>query len=218
MRKKFSRPTFGLLLAFLLLQPQALQVSAAKFKLLTDPKKTCSAIQLSGKIVAGDYDRFAAILRKAAAVAPVRRLYLNSEGGQLLAAFAMTDLIRQTAPNIETIVQPRQMCNSACVTVLTVGSQKYVSRRAAVIVHRAFDPTTNKSSVEATKQLGEFMIANGMPQGVGETMGKLRPKQQIQVNRSNAKKLGFDSFKFYKGANPPATPGCSWVGPPASKP
>ncbi len=130
----FSRLAVSLLLAVFVLQPQTLPVQAAKFKLLTDSKKTCSAIRISGEIIAGDYDMFADSLKKAAAVAPVRRLYLNSGGGQLLAAFAMTDLVRQKAPGVETIVEPRKMCNSSCVIVLAVGSQKYVSRGAAVTI------------------------------------------------------------------------------------
>jgi hypothetical protein len=218
MRNSFSRLALSVLLALLALQPQSILVQAAKFKLSTDPKKTCSAIRISGELVAGDYNRFADALKKAAAVAPVRRLYLNSIGGQLLAAFAITNLVHQTAPGLETIVQPGQECNSACVIVLTIGSQKYVSRGAAVVIHRAYDPLVKKSDLAATKQQGEFMVANGMPPRVVETMGSLRPKEQIRITRANAKKLGFDSFKFYKGANPPATPGCSWTGPPAAKP
>lgn len=213
----FSRLAVSLLLAVFVLQPQTLPVQAAKFKLLTDSKKTCSAIRISGEIIAGDYDMFADALKKAAAVAPVRRLYLNSGGGQLLAAFAMTDLVRQKAPGVETIVEPRKVCNSSCVIVLAVGSQKYVSRGAAVTIHLAYNPLTKKSDTVATKRQGEFMVANGMPPRVLETMESLRPKEQIQITRTNAKKLGFDSFMFYKGTNPPATPGCSWTGPPASK-
>lgn len=217
MNNCFSRLAVTLLLAVFASQSPTLPSQAAKFKLLTDPKKTCSALRISGEIVAGDYNRFADALKKATEVAPVRRLYLRSVGGQLLAAFAMTDLIRQKAPGVETIVEPRQMCNSACVIVLAIGSQKHVSRGAAVIIHRAYDPLTKKSDVVATKQQAEFMVANGMPTRIMETMGNLRPKEQIQITRSNAKKLGFESFKFYRGANPPATPGCSWAGPSAGK-
>lgn len=218
MRSAFPRVAKTLLLAAVVLQPQSLTTSAAKFKLMADPKKTCSAVIVSKNIVAGDYNQFALVLKKATAIAPLRRLYLNSEGGQLLAAFAIADLIRQTAPTVETIVQSRQICNSACVIILTVGAQKYVSRRATVIIHRAFDEHTRKSNIDATKQQGEFMVASGMPSSVIQTMGNLRPRQEIKITGANAKKLGFDSFKFYDGANPPATPECSWVGPRAAKP
>ena len=216
MRNSFSPLAVCLLLAVLAMQPPTAPVQASKFKLLTDPKKTCSALRISGEIVAGDYNRFAEALKKAAAIAPVRRLYLNSIGGQLLPAFAMTDLIHQTAPGVETIVEPRQICNSACVIVLAIGLQKYVSRSAAVVIHRAYDPLTKKSDVAATKQVAEFMVANGMPPRILETMANLNPKEQIQITRANAKKLGFHSFKFYKGANSPSTPECSWRGPAAS--
>ena len=214
----FARLAAGVLVAALALQSQAPPTWAAKFKLLTDPKKTCSAVTISGDIVAGDYNRFAAALKKAASTAPVRRLYLNSAGGQILAAFAITDLIRQRAPTAETIVQSRQICNSACVIILTVGVQKYVSRRATVIIHRAFDEHTRISNLELTKQQGEFMVANGMPPSVIQTMANLGPKEEIQITRSNAKKLGFGSFEFYKSANPPATPQCSWAGQVRVKP
>lgn len=214
----FSRRVASLLCVAIAFQASTLSVQAAKFRLLTDPKKTCSALRISGEIVAGDYNRFADNLKKAEAIAPVRRLYLNSIGGQLLAAFAMTDLIHQNVPGVETIVEPNQMCNSACVMVLAVGSQKYVSRRAAVVIHRAYDPQTKKSDVVATRQLGEFMMAKGMPPRILETMVGLRPREKIQITRTNAKKLGFESFTFYKGAIPPATPGCTWKGTPAIKP
>jgi hypothetical protein len=217
MRNRLSGLAISVLLMVLALQLQALPVQAAKFKLSTDPKKTCSALRISGEIVAGDYNRFADALKKATEGAPVRRLYLNSIGGQLRAAFAMTDLIRQRAPAVETIVEPGRICNSACVVILAAGSQKYVSRGAGVLIHRAYDPLTKKSDVAATKQVAEFMVANGMPPRVLETMASLRPKEQVPVTRANAKKLGFERFKFYKGANPPATAGCSWIGPAANK-
>ncbi len=93
--------------------------------------------------------------------------------------------------------------------VLAVGSQKYVSRSAAVIIHRAYDPVTKKTDLAATKQVAEFMVAKGMHPRVLETMTNLNPKELVKITRANAKKLGFESFKFYKGANPPATPECS---------
>lgn len=217
MSRRFSRLVVYLLLAAFAQQLQSLSAQAANFKLSTDPKKTCSAIKISGELVAGDYDHFVSTLKKAAAIAPLRRLYLNSIGGQLLAAIAITDLARKTAPNVETIVPARQMCNSACVIVLSAGSQVYISRRATVIVHRAFNANTGKSDINATKTASEFMVFNGMSPNIIQTMGNLRPKQQIQITRSNAKKLGFGNFNFYSGTNSPATPDCAWAGPGAAK-
>ena len=210
MRNTFLRLAVGLLLAATALQPQ--MARAADFKLVTDPKKTCSAIKLSGDFVPGDYDRFASILKKATAIAPLRRLYLNSRGGQIFAALAITDLVHNTAPTVETIVQSRQICTSACVIVLTVGSQKYVSRHATVMIHRAFDERTKKSDADSTTKMGEYMVSYGMPPGVIQTMSNLRPKEKIAITPSNAKRLGFGSFKFYSSTNPPATPRCSWAG------
>ncbi len=94
MRYSFPRLVITILLTLLALQSETPSAQAAKLKMSTDPKKTCSSIRISGEIIAGDYNRFADALKKTAAVAPVRRVYLNNIGGQLLAALAMTDLIR----------------------------------------------------------------------------------------------------------------------------
>ena len=201
----------GLLLASTVLQ--GLNARASSFKLTFDPKKTCSAIEIKGELKAGDYNRFVEMLKRANAIAPLRRIYLNSEGGQLLAAMAITDVIRNTVPAVETIVQSQHICNSACNIILTVGSRHHVSRHATLIIHQVFDEKTGKRDAATTKEIGLYLAANGLPTNVISTMSNLSPKEQLTITSSNAKKLGFDSFYFYGTARPPATPQCSWKGP-----
>jgi hypothetical protein len=205
-----SIPRFVIGLLFASAVLQSLNATAASFKLSADPKKACSAIEITGEIIAGDYDRFVVALKQAIALAPLRRLYLNSQGGQLLTAMAITEVIRNTAPTVETIVQPRHICNSACNIILTVGSRHNVSKYAQLLIHQAFDEKTGKRDAAQTKMIGQYLASNGMPPEIVSTMSKLKPKGLVAITPSNAKQLGFGSFNFYRSAEPPATPQCSW--------
>ena len=210
MRKTVPRMVVGLLLAAAAMQcPNA---RAASFKLTTDPDKTCSAIEIKGEIKAGDYERFVVILKQAIVLAPLRRLYLNSPGGSVITAMAITEVTRNTVPTVETIVQSRHSCNSACNIILTVGSRHNVSTHAMLIIHQVFDEKTGKRQADFTKWIGQYLASNGMPPEVISTMGNLTPKELLTITPSNAKRLGFGSFNFYRGTRPPATPQCSWKG------
>jgi hypothetical protein len=191
---------------------------AANFNITTDPGKTCSAIAVEGEIQLGDYDRFMAALKEAIATAPLRRLYLNSGGGNVGTALAMTDAIRNVAPDIETIVQARQSCNSACVIILTVGSRHNVSADAHVNIHQVFEEKTGKRDAKLTSEIGRYLALNGLPPDVMWTMGNLKPDELLAISSSNAVRLGFGSLNFYGSTNPPATPRCSWEGFAMKKP
>lgn len=206
----------GLLLAAAV--SHASDVPAANFKATTDPDKTCSAIEIDGDIRPGDYERFAVTLGDATALAPLRRLYLNSGGGDLVTALAITELIRNTASGMDSIVQSRHGCNSACVVLLTAGSRHNVSADAEVIIHQVFNERTGKRDAEMTKRLGQYLALNGMPPDVIWTMSGLKPDELLAITPSNANRLGFSSFNFYGGTNAPATPQCSWDGFIASVP
>ena len=206
----FPRTLVGLLLASVV--SQCLTAKAASFKLSFDPKNTCSAIEIKGAIKAGDYERFVTVLKQATASAPLRRIYLNSEGGQVLTAIAITEVIRNTAPTVETIVQSRHICNSACNIILTVGSTHNVSRYATLKIHQTFDEETGKRDSALTKNIGQYLVTNGMPLDVLSTMRNLLPNEILTITPSNAKRLGFGSFNFYGSIRPPATPQCSWKG------
>ncbi len=210
MGKTIPRIVVGLLLAAAVLQSPIAR--AASFKLSTDPKKTCSAIEIKGYIKAGDYERFVVILKRAIVVAPLRRIYLNSEGGSVITALAITEVIRNTAPTVETIVQSWHKCNSACNIILTVGSRHNVSTHAKLIIHQFFDERTGKRDAAMTKEIGQYLASNGMPPDIISTMSNLTPKELLTITPSNAKRLGFGSFNFYGSTRPPATPQCSWKG------
>jgi hypothetical protein len=62
---------------------QSLNARGASFSVTTDPKQTCSAIEIAGEIQAGDYNGFVKTLKQAKELAPLRRLYLNSSGETL---------------------------------------------------------------------------------------------------------------------------------------
>lgn len=185
---------------------------AASMKAVTDPKKSCSAIELKGEIKPGDYDKFIAQIKAANDKAPLRRIYLDSPGGNILQGLAITQVIRNLSPRAETIVLPGKSCNSACVVLLSAGDPPQVSNSATVIIHQAFDQKTGKKDAEVTRMIGQYLVDNGFPDDILKTMTNIKPNQQLPITPSSAKKLGFTSFSFFGGSNPLATPGCSWPG------
>lgn len=212
-RRFFMRKNWFALCAGLIFGTCQIPISiAADFIVTTDPAKTCSAIELRGEINVGDYNQFKIALGQAKRLAPLKRLYLNSGGGNILTTFAITEYVRNTAADIETIVPPGGFCNSACVILLTVGSRHNVSADAVVQVHQAFDAKTGERDPVITKEMGHYLALNGLPPDVMWTMQSLKSDEVLAVTPSNAKRLGFASFNFYGGINPPATPKCSWDG------
>ena len=210
MNNAISGTALSLLLAIAVLHP--LQVRAASFTLSSDPKKTCFAIEIGGVIQVGDYDRFVKTLKHAIALAPLRRIYLNSGGGNVGTALAITEVIRNTAPTVETIVQSRQNCNSACVIILTAGSRRHIGADAKLIIHQALNEKTGQPDAKMTKDIGQYLALHGMLPDVMWTMGNLKPDEALTITPSDAKRLGFGSLHFYGLSNPPATPQCSWDG------
>jgi hypothetical protein len=208
--KSFSQLLLGVLLAAAVWQSS--NARAASFKPTTDPNKTCSAIQIEGEIQPGDYDRFASTLKQARMLAPLRRLYLNSSGGDLLTTLAIIELVRNIAPTAETIVQSRHICNSACVIILAAGNRRNVSTDSRLKIHQVSNEKTKEQDTEMTRKIGEYMASKGMPREVVRTMSNLKAKEELTITPSNAKRLGFGSFNFYGSTNPPATPQCTWEG------
>lgn len=189
-----------------------LEARAAGFEVSVDPRNSCSAIQVSGELKSGDFKRFAAAVSQANTAAPLRRLHLDSSGGDLRTALAMSALIRSTAAAADTIVGPRQMCNSACVVVLASGARRLVSAEATVIVHQAADAGTGKPNAAVTVGMGHYLVALGFDPQAEATMRALKPGKQLALTPTNARRLGFGHLTFYGGSRPPMTPGCAWGG------
>lgn len=210
MRKPNPRFIFRLLLFGIALQ--STPGMAAEYTRSTDPKGTCSAIEVSGPIEIGEYDRFALFMRETNAIAPLRRIYLNSQGGSIFTTVAIAELVRASVPKVETIVQSGQSCNSACVILLTVGSRRYIGSGATLLIHQAFDPRTGKRDADQTKELGKYLASHGMPTENLQTFSNLTPEEQLAITPSNARQLGFGTLTYYGSTDPPATPQCSWEG------
>lgn len=195
-----------------LISLSAVPALAASIKVTTDPKKSCSAIEVKGEIKPGDYDRLVTQIKAANDKAPLRRIYLDSPGGNILQSLAMTQVVRNLSPRAETIVLPGRSCNSACVVLLTAGDPPQVSNSAMVIIHQAFDQKTGQKDAEVTQMIGKYLVDSGLSKDILKTMTKIKPDEQLPITPSSAKKLGFTTFSFYGGSQPLATAGCSWPG------
>lgn len=186
--------------------------AAATFEISTDPKNTCSAIAITGEFVSGDDKRFKFAVEDAKARAPLRRVYLNSGGGEVNVALAIAEYLRQSGSPIDAIVKTGHSCNSSCVMPLSVGAFRHVSTRAGIIVHQAFKPDTMEPSPFGTSVIGYYLITNGMPKTVLETLLSLKKGEDLDITPRNAKRYGFEGLQFFATTNPPATENCSWEG------
>lgn len=184
---------------------------SAQFAITVDPANTCTAIAISGELTPLDYQSFITINKKAQLIAPVRRLYLQSQGGNIVSAMAITEYLLQTSPRLDAIVPSHSACNSACVILLAAGARRFAAADSLLVIHQAFDPLTGQRDAAMTLAMGEFIAKHGMPE-VLPTMRNLKPDTQLEISPSTAKRLGFESLIFYGGSDPPATPGCHWPG------
>lgn len=191
---------------------EAADVQAATLDISADPEGQCSALTLSGEIKRGDHTALVAAINDARHRAPLRRLYLNSSGGDVLTALAMSNIFRDLTPEIETIVEPRSSCNSACILVLASGARQRVSAEASVVVHLAYDPATGVPSPGISLGMAHFLVGRGMSTEVVKTVEELQTGQTIAITPSNAKAKGFTTLTFFGGSHPPATKGCTWPG------
>lgn len=177
-----------------------------------DPKGQCSALTLSGEIRPGDHKQVAAAISEAKARAPLRRLYLDSPGGDVFSALAISNILQTLAPEIEAIVQPRSICNSACILILAAGSKQRVSAEASVVVHQAHNPKTGIPSLGISLGMAHFLVGRGMSTAIIETMKELKPGETLAISASNAKQSGLTTLRFFGSTEPPATRGCAWSG------
>lgn len=187
-------------------------VRAADFRISIDPKQTCSAVEVTGEIMGGDQSKFGDAVREAARLAPLRRLYLNSRGGDFSAAVSIWQTIRKLTSPIEAVVQSGHECSSACVLLLAAAAQRFVSSSATVVVHEARNTVTNEPSRLVTMTYGYYLIESGFSKEVLRNLMDLKPAEDFLITPSNAKGFGFDRLHFFGDTNPPATPGCSWKG------
>ena len=185
---------------------------AAIFDVSVDPKGACAAVEVTGEIQPGDERRFVAAISEARSKAPLRRLYLNSQGGEFLAATAIWQAIRNSGVPVDTIVRPRHQCNSACVLLLAAGARIHVSSAATVIVHLARNVKTNEPSKIATLTMGYYLVESGFSRDVVNSLMSLKPGEDLLLTSSNARQFGFNRLKFYGSTDPPAVPGCGWKG------
>lgn len=120
---------------------------------------------VSGRIAAGDEERFLTALDEAGEVGTIA---LHSPGGQVVAALAMGRAIRERG--LDTLVTAGASCNSACPNLLFAGVERSVSRRAWIGLHQAaFEGRailTTARAVESVQALQGEILAHVDAMGV----------------------------------------------------
>ena len=144
--------------------------SAMTFKYATtaDGLKVVVAI---GEIRRGDARRLERALEKADRDRHgTKRLYLESEGGQVVEALKMADII--TAAKVSTIVRKGKFCASACASILFVaGKYRTVEQGGLLAIHSCYDTRNGRAVTECNAVISAHADAAGVS---GATMMALQ--------------------------------------------
>jgi ATP-dependent protease ClpP protease subunit len=172
--------TIGAVLLLLLFCSQALTMD---FTWVEGPADSVSAgpyIKMAGDINTGDFEKFKAFVRKNLDRYKKNRfVHLSSNGGNLIEALKIAELLRSMYPNIRI---DGGNCASSCFFLYLSGTTRNAFPPFLIGIHRAyFDPKyfaelkpdeARKQQMELTKLVNSILDENGVPQGLKDKMNE----------------------------------------------
>lgn len=156
-----------------------------------DDKGRFARIEISGKIVPSDVDKFALLVSRLRPDFEIVDVDLSSSGGDVLAAMQIGEIVRRewlwtTVPD----GPPPKGCLSACVLILAAGAVRVVSAESRVGIHRPYfdhvlfaglDRAQAKSKYDALSQsVAAYLAKMGIPERLYQEMMKV-PSSEIRV-------------------------------------
>lgn len=139
----------------------ALPASAMTFKfaMTGDGLKVIVA---SGEVRRGDARKLVRALEQADRDRHgTKRLYLDSEGGLVIEALDMADIMREAG--VSTIVRKGSMCASACASILFVaGKYRTVERGGLLAIHSCYDARSGKAATECNAMISQHAEVSGV--------------------------------------------------------
>jgi hypothetical protein len=144
-------------LAMLLAGP----AGAMTFKLATTSTGV-HVVVAKGDIKAGDAARLARALEGADRDRHgTKYLYLESEGGLVVEALKMADIIHEA--EVSTIVRKGTICASACASVLFVaGKYRTVEKGGLLAIHSCYDSRNGRSASECNAVIAAYADGGGV--------------------------------------------------------
>lgn len=147
-------------------------------------------ITMEGEIVAGDTNRFKAlVLSSNNAGREVSNIRLNSPGGLLSEGASLAAAIRFA--KIATVVPSGGLCASACFLAFAGGSERYVNYDAQVGVHGASDRgRETKDSEAATIVMVRIAKELGVPDSILGRMAVTPPSDMVWLTPNDLRSMG----------------------------
>jgi hypothetical protein len=144
-------------------------------------------VAVIGPIIAADGQTFASkVLGLSDAI-----VALSSEGGNLLAAVQMGEIIR--ARNFVTIVPDKALCASSCALIWLGGAKRYIWATARLGVHGAFNPTTMRESGPGNGIAGAYLSKLGLSYEAIAYITSAAPADMTWMSSADAKALGIEA-------------------------
>lgn len=149
----------AVMLALCALAPSAAEAMTFRLATTSDGLKVVLG---SGEIKQGDARRFAKALKGADRDRHgALRLYLDSDGGMVLEALRLAELIVEH--EVATIVRRDATCASACASIVFVaGKYRTVEKGGQLAIHSCYDRRDGRAASECNALISEHAEASGV--------------------------------------------------------
>jgi hypothetical protein len=138
------------------------QAGAMEFRIEFDPEEKTNVIAGEGPIVDGDAARLKAIIPGAGRDRYGNiRLYLNSPGGSVAAAFAMVKIMDRE--EFSAIVSSNAACASACASIVYISARFHeVVGNGKLGIHSCYAKTTSAGNPEPSSFCNDIIAKNAI--------------------------------------------------------
>lgn len=179
----------------------ATAVSAMEFTIVRTPATTTTSegysMRMSGEINPGDFEKFRSFVIKNFAIYKSHRfIKLSSNGGRLVEALKMAELLRQMYPSISVDGE----CASSCFFLYLKGASRYASQPSKVGIHRVyFDPDyfaglslqeARAKQIDLTQKVNAILDTNGVSQQLKDRMNQTSSKDIYWLSANDLRSLG----------------------------
>lgn len=133
---------------------------AATITVLPSQPDQIATIRFQGPIVIGDDSKLAQLI----ASNNIRRLVINSSGGDVTTAYAIARLVKQR--QISILILQRNHCESACFFILAASPIKFAYSSSVIGVHRIYRTATLIDNPVETLRVITLLRSYGVPHSI----------------------------------------------------
>jgi hypothetical protein len=148
-------------------------------------------IDMNGDIVPGDAETFSRFYNQVSRQWRILGFRLNSSGGTVYDALRMGEIIHSAGPYTWTVIQPGDVCASACFWMFVAGRIRVMPPGARIGVHSPSYPT-GAEATEGAVALARYGHKIGLPDSVVVKFISTPPNLITWLSRRDLVAMGVD--------------------------